>query len=126
MHFVNISDPVNPSAAGGYGASGYTHDAQVVTYNGPDADYAGREILIGANENFVVIVDITDKANPVRISQLQYSNLSYTHQGWFTEDQRYFLLGDEGDERGWARKRIADSFWLKAFYPFHPFYHCQS
>ncbi len=98
VHFVDISDPKNPVAAGGYGASGYTHDAQVVSYNGPDADYGGREILIGANEAFIVIVDVTDKSNPTRISQLQYPNLQYTHQGWFTADQRYFILGDELDE----------------------------
>ena len=98
VHFIDISDPLNPTAAGGYGASGYTHDAQVVTYTGPDADYAGREILIGANEAFIVLVDVTDKSNPTRISQLQYSNLGYTHQGWFTDDQRYFILGDELDE----------------------------
>ena len=98
VHFIDISSPQNPTAAGGYGASGYTHDAQVVTYNGPDTDYSGGEILIGANEALIVIVDITDKANPTRISQLQYPNLGYTHQGWFTEDQRYFILGDELDE----------------------------
>ncbi len=98
VHFVDISDPQNPQAAGGYGGSGYTHDAQVVTYSGPDADYTGREIFIGANEAFVVLVDITDKMNPQFITQLPYSNLGYTHQGWFTEDQRYFILGDELDE----------------------------
>lgn len=97
-HFVNIQDPVNPVAAGGYGDDGYTHDAQVVTYNGPDTDYTGREIFIGCNTNEVVIVDVTDKNNPVKISATNYSNVGYTHQGWFTEDQRYFLLGDEDDE----------------------------
>lgn len=98
VHFVDISDPMNPNGIGGYGANGYTHDAQVVTYNGPDADYTGREIFIGANETQIAIVDITDKANPQEISTLSYSQLGYTHQGWFTEDQRYFLLGDELDE----------------------------
>jgi choice-of-anchor B domain-containing protein len=97
-HFIDIRDPGNPILAGGYGDSGYTHDAQVVTYNGPDPDYAGREIFIGANESAVVLVDVTDKNNPVAISTLTYPNLRYTHQGWFTEDQRYFLLGDELDE----------------------------
>lgn len=97
-HFVNIQDPLNPTAAGGYGMDDYSHDAQVVTYSGPDATYTGREILIGSNENEVVIVDITDKNNPVGISTISYTNVGYTHQGWFTEDQRYFLLGDEGDE----------------------------
>ena len=98
VHFVDISDPTNPTAAGGYGGSGYTHDAQVVSYSGPDADYTGSEILIGANEAFVVIVDITDKMNPSQIAQIQYPNLGYTHQGWFTDDQRFFILGDELDE----------------------------
>ena len=50
-HFVDISNPLNPVAAGGYGEDAYSHDAQVVTYNGPDNDYTGREILIGSNQN---------------------------------------------------------------------------
>jgi len=97
-HFVNIQDPLNPVAEGGYSLGDYSHDAQVVTYNGPDTDYQGREILIGSNTDEVVIVDITDKSNPVEISSTEYTDVGYTHQGWFTEDQRYFLLGDEFDE----------------------------
>lgn len=97
-HFVNIQNPTNPIAAGGYANDSYSHDAQVVTYNGPDTDYTGREILIGSNENEVVIVDVTDKATPVQISTVIYSNIGYTHQGWFTENMEYFLLGDEIDE----------------------------
>ena len=98
VHFVDIQNPTSPVGIGGYADNGYTHDAQVVTYNGPDADYTGREIFIGANENQIAIADITDKDNPEEIATLGYSNLGYTHQGWFTEDQRYFLLGDELDE----------------------------
>lgn len=98
VHFIDISDPANPLSAGGYGGSGYTHDAQVVTYNGPDTDYSGREIFIGANEDKIVLLDVTDKSNPAKISELSYPNLGYTHQGWFTENKRYFLLGDELDE----------------------------
>ena len=97
-HFIDISDPLNPVAAGGYSSGGYSHDAQVVTYNGPDTDYSGKEILIGSNENEVVIANITDKSAPTSISTVSYSNIGYTHQGWFTEDQRYFILGDEVDE----------------------------
>lgn len=96
--FINIQDPLNPVSEGGYAIDDYSHDAQVVTYNGPDTDYTGREILIGSNETEVVIVDITDKANPQNISSISYTNVGYTHQGWFTEDQRYFILGDELDE----------------------------
>lgn len=97
-HFINIQDPKNPIAAGGYGANDYSHDAQVVTYNGPDTDYNGQEIFLGANENQVAIVNVTDKNNPQQISTFQYTNIGYTHQGWFSEDRRYFILGDELDE----------------------------
>lgn len=97
-HFIDVNDPKNPVAANGYGASGYSHDAQVVSYIGPDTDYAGAELFIGANENNVVLVDVSDKDNPVQISSVQYGNKGYTHQGWFTDDQRYFILGDELDE----------------------------
>lgn len=97
-YFINIQDPLNPQAEGGYAGQGYTHDAQVVIYNGPDTAYTGREIMIGSNEDELVIVDVTDKGSPVPISDISYANVSYTHQGWFTEDHRYFILGDETDE----------------------------
>ena len=94
--FVNIQDPLNPIDEGGF--PGYSHDAQAITYNGPDTDYSGKEILIGSNENEIVIVDVTDKSNPQQISSINYSNIGYTHQGWFTDDMRYFIVGDELDE----------------------------
>ena len=97
-HFVNIQDPLNPVAAGGYSLGSYSHDGQVVTYNGPDTDYTGHEIYVGSNEDEVILVDITDKSNPQGISTTGYSNTVYTHQGWFTDDHVYFLLGDEIDE----------------------------
>jgi len=97
-HFVNIQNPTNPVAAGGFSDDAYSHDAQVITYNGPDSDYSGREILIGSNEDQVVLVDVTNKSNPTHISGIGYNNIGYTHQGWFTEDLKYFILGDELDE----------------------------
>jgi len=97
-HFVDIRDPINPIGVGGYADNGYTHDAQVITYTGMDADYQGSEIFIGANENELIVADITNKDNPIAISTMVYDNIGYTHQGWFTEDQRFFILGDELDE----------------------------
>jgi choice-of-anchor B domain-containing protein len=101
--FINIQDPLNPVLEGGYAQGGYSHDGKAVLYNGPDPEYAGKEIYIGSNGerngiNEVVIVDVTDKSNPKQISQVSYPQESYTHQGWFTEDQRYFIVGDELDE----------------------------
>lgn len=98
QHFINIQNPTSPQAAGGFADESYSHDSQVVSYNGPDTDYIGREILISSNQDEVVIVDVTDKENPTTISTISYSNIGYTHQGWFTEDMKYFLLGDEVDE----------------------------
>ena len=96
--FVNIQDPLSPVIEGGFAAGGYSHDAQVITYNGPDTDYTDKEILIGSNENEIVIADVTDKTNPLVISTISYANVKYAHQGWFTEDLKYFILGDELDE----------------------------
>jgi len=97
-HFVNIQNPLNPVFEGGFEFAGYTHDAQVVIYNGPDLDYQGQEIFIGSNEDEVVVVDVTDKANPFLISTTVYPDIGYTHQGWLSEDQTYFYANDELDE----------------------------
>ncbi|WP_242156189.1 choice-of-anchor B family protein [Aestuariivivens sediminis] len=102
--FIDISNPLNPVGIGGYGDLGYTHDAQVVTYTGPDSDYSGKNLLIGSNGNYlgtntVVILDVSDKSNPQLISQVSYPNPGYAHQGWFTEDMSHFIFGDELDEQ---------------------------
>ncbi len=99
LHFIDITNPANPIAAGGFSADGYTHDSQVVTYAGPDAVYSGREIAFNSNEDTLTIVDVTDKITPVQLSRTGYPNNAYTHQGWLTEDHAYFLSNDELDER---------------------------
>lgn len=93
---IDIENPLNPIEAGTI--SGYSHDAQVVVYDGPDAEHFGKDIYIGSNEDKVLIVDVTNKGNPIVLSSIGYSNTGYTHQGWFTEDMRYFIVGDEIDE----------------------------
>ena len=98
VHFLDLNDPNSIRFVGGYGKGGYSHDAQVVIYKGPDQDYSGKEIFLGSNESKLVIVDVTDKANPKAISEINYQNNYYTHQGWFDKDQRFFILGDELDE----------------------------
>ncbi len=95
---VDIRNPTNPVAAGNFGGDGYTHDCQVVTYQGPDPDYANSEIAFCCNEDTVTIVDVTDKANMFQISRNPYAQDGYTHQGWLSEDHRYFYMGDELDE----------------------------
>ena len=95
---LNLQDPLNPVFVLGYSDEDYTHDSQVVIYNGPDTEHQGKELFIGANETKVVILDVTNKSNPILISSFLYNNTGYTHQGWFTPDQKYWILGDELDE----------------------------
>lgn len=98
LHIVNIQDPLNPVLAGDYALDGYTHDTQVVVYHGPDLDYAGLQIAFNSNEDAVTIVDVTDPTDTETISITGYPTAEYTHQGWLTEDHRYFLVNDELDE----------------------------
>lgn len=99
-HIMNIQDSsIMPVFINEYNMQGYSHDAQIVVYNGPDTEHLGKEIYIGSNETKVVIVDITNKVNPTLLSTFNYSNRGYTHQGWLTENHKYFLLGDELDEQ---------------------------
>ena len=96
--FVNIQNPTSPILEGGFSDTGYCHDAQAVIYNGPDSDHVGKEIIIGSNAQHVDIIDVSDKSNPILISTIVYENVHYTHQGWLTEDHKYFIVGDELDE----------------------------
>lgn len=105
MHIVDVRDPRKPAYAGcfadsltGRSRTGYIHDAQCVMYRGPDSRYTGREICIAANETAISIQDLTDKARPRVISRASHPNVGYSHQGWFTEDQRYWYMDDELDE----------------------------
>ena len=105
LHMINIEDPLNPTFEGcfadrstGRSGTGYSHDAQCVMYNGPDQEYQGREICIGSNETAISVADVTDKDNPEAIATASYPDHAYVHQGWFTENQRYFYQNDELDE----------------------------
>ena len=98
LYIVDVRNPTSPTQAGCFSGDGYTHDAQCVTYSGPDTDYTGREICVAANEDTITIVDVTNKNNPVQVDRVSYPSVGYTHQGWFTDDQRYFIVNDETDE----------------------------
>ena len=104
LHMVDVRDALKPTFAGCYNDKagtnprGYTHDAQCLVYQGPDVRYRGRQICVGSNETEINIADVTDKANPVTLGRNSYPDVSYAHQGWFDDEQRYFYMNDEGDE----------------------------
>lgn len=97
IYALNLSNPLAPKLELEGSQFGYSHDAQIVNYKGPDQDHFGKEIYIGSNENKVDIVDVTDKSEPKLISTFLYDH-QYTHQAWLTDDHKYALLGDELDE----------------------------
>ena len=105
LHMIDVRTPLEPTFVGcfqdestGRAGTGYSHDALCFNYNGPDTEHVGKEICIGSNEDAISIADVTDKANPIALSAASYPFVAYAHQGWITEDHRYFYLGDELDE----------------------------
>ena len=115
---VDIRDPRSPVFAGcfadagtGSARTGYSHDAQCVRYRGPDEKYRDREICLGANENALSISDVTDKEAPVALSSAGYPNSGYLHQGWLSDDHRYFYMNDETDELAGNVSRTRTLVW---------------
>ena len=105
LHMINVEDPRDPVFEGcfadtntGRANTGYSHDAQCVTYAGPDTRFEGHEICFGYNGTAVSIADVSDKRKPVAVAVATYPNYAYTHQGWLTEDHRYVYMNDELDE----------------------------
>lgn len=98
LHILDLEDPLNPELVGAYDGA-YSHDIHPIVYNGPDADYAGREIVVCFNGyNGISILDAEDKTDVQLISQLSYAESGYTHQGWVGENQRFCYFNDELDE----------------------------
>jgi choice-of-anchor B domain-containing protein len=118
LHMIDVRDPTSPTFAGcfadartGLAGTGVSHDAQCVTYRGPDEKYAGREICFGSNETALSIADVTDRENPVAIARASYPNVQYAHQGWLTDDHRFFYMNDEGDEVSGVVPRTRTLIW---------------
>lgn len=110
LHMIDVRTPVNPMFAGCHTAVD-THDTQCVVYRGPDTEHAGSQICFGSanlesadpaapadGSARLEIVDVSLKSSPLQLSLTAYPESGYAHQGWLTDDHRYFLLGDETDE----------------------------
>ena len=117
LHMVDIRDPINPTFVGCYTDTegliwqGRTHDGQCVEYHGPDENFQGRQICFASNETALRIVDVTDKSNPVPLAAATYPGMAYVHQGWLTDDQRYFYMDDELDELTGLTQRTRTLVW---------------
>lgn len=118
LHMVDIREPTKPTFAGcfadattGYARSGYSHDAQCIVYQGPDQEHRGREICFGSNETALSIADVTDKEHPRALAVGTYPSSAYAHQGWVSDDHRYFFMDDEGDELSGTTPRTRTIVW---------------
>jgi len=107
LHMIRLhEDPLQPEfagcyfeeEAGGIIRNGYIHDTQCVIYRGPDQAHFGREICFSSSETTFTITDVSDKENAFTIFNDSYEGNAYSHQGWLTEDHRYFFMNDELDE----------------------------
>ncbi|MDD9888226.1 MAG: choice-of-anchor B family protein, partial [Candidatus Marinimicrobia bacterium] len=120
-HIINLTDPANPDFVGcfshpntGRSNTGYTHDIQVVVYNGPDTEHQGKEIAFSSNETALSIADLTDKLAPKLISKFDNMQFGYVHQGWLSTDHRYFYVNDELNElNGYDTEQTTVIFDLK-------------
>ncbi|HMP78607.1 MAG TPA: choice-of-anchor B family protein, partial [Pirellulaceae bacterium] len=81
---------------------------------GSPANLLGREIAFCCNEDTLTIVDVTNKQTPVLISRTGYPEHAYTHQGWLSEDHRFFFVDDELDEmQNQPTKTRTHVWWLR-------------
>lgn len=97
IHVINIQNPISPTFTTCFGDPPLS-DAECVIYNGPDADYTGREICFVGSDDNVSIYDVTDKENITQTATLVYPGIHRAHQGSLTADQQYWLLSDTMDE----------------------------
>ena len=95
----DLSNPRNPVRVGANSLTGgdYVHECQVVTYKqGP---YVGKQIMFaGGTQRGFEIWDVTNKSAPTRIRRVNYPFVGYCHQGWLSDDRKYFYVNDEFDE----------------------------
>ena len=104
FRLLDLSNPTNPTLLkDAPSGSQYVHDGTtLVITDTRTADCYQQQnpctIYVDYNEDSVDLWDITDAANPYRISTTPYSGSQYTHSGWWTEDKRYLFIQDELDE----------------------------
>ncbi|MBL8010672.1 MAG: choice-of-anchor B family protein [Flavobacteriales bacterium] len=111
---LDVTNPLAPVLVGTHTIDGYIHENVVYTYGGPDPDHQGKQLSFNFHSGTpdkITIVDVTDKTDMNTLATITYSGARISHQGWLTEDQRYLLMNDEGDETQFGhgtRTRIFD------------------
>lgn len=100
IHVVDVQDALNPTFAGCVATDDAPlSDSECIIYDGPDADYTGREICFTGSDDDMGIDDVTDKQNPIIVARFGYPSIQRAHQGALTPDRKYWLLSDTMDEQ---------------------------
>jgi choice-of-anchor B domain-containing protein len=87
VHIINVANPASPVQVGVYDPTYYVHDAHV----------RGNRLYASCGSQGVDVVDISIKSNPVRLANIRYAPLSYTHSVWTSADNRFLFIADETD-----------------------------
>ncbi|HWM29276.1 MAG TPA: choice-of-anchor B family protein [Woeseiaceae bacterium] len=101
----SLADPAAPSFVAGANTPDYMHDASsiIITDTRKDSQCVNPgewcEVLLDFNELTIDVWDVTDTANPARLSRTPYPNARYVHSGWWSEDRQFVFVHDELDEQ---------------------------
>ncbi|HEX7718222.1 MAG TPA: choice-of-anchor B family protein, partial [Woeseiaceae bacterium] len=101
----SLANPASPTFVGGASTADYMHDAasMIITDNRKDTQCVNGttycEVMIDFNETTVDVWDVTNAAQPSRLSRTPYDNASYVHSGWVAEDRQHLFVHDELDEQ---------------------------
>jgi choice-of-anchor B domain-containing protein len=74
LHIVNITNPLQPTLAGGFALEGYTHDCFIWNYDGPDTEHLGKQIVFACNGTKLAVVDCTERTNVTFCSMTNWMN----------------------------------------------------
>lgn len=108
----DLVDPTAPSLVSRAPlGTGYVHDLTTMIITDDRTSQCAFqhnpcEVLIDFNENAVEIWDMTNKDSPFRISSTSYSNLGYTHSGWYSDDKMFVFIQDELDEQNFGGNTV--------------------
>jgi choice-of-anchor B domain-containing protein len=94
----DVSVPGEPVLVGAAGEWGSFHDAQALTYNGPDVEHLGKDLLFAAGSGKLWVLDITDPTDITLVSSASYPGAHFSHQVWVSDTHDHAFLGDELDE----------------------------
>src|SRR5688572_4124775 len=104
IRVYSLANPASPAYVADW-STRYCHEVTVVTYPANHPTYPAKQIAFlcsgfngGWNGAGIDILDVTNKANIVSLSHLNYTGAQYSHQCWPSEDLKYLYLDDELDE----------------------------